>query len=355
MSLTFYLHPHSSLLLHRLTGTEQNSIDLIHLKNIFGKQLPKMPKEYIVRLVLDKRHISLAIRNKERIIGGICYRPYYEQQFGEIAFLAISGTEQVRGYGTLLMNHLKYYVQKDKIEYFVTYADNYAIGYFQKLGFSKNVCMPKERWVGYIKDYDGGTLMECYIHPSFDYLNVANVISRQRAFVYEQLKQRSKSSVVYPGIDLFKSGGKLVSVLEAPGTLASNWTAQHIFKGTTERDRNIGHSKLQGQLKNLLQLIYSSAHSWPFENAVSTEDSPDYYDIILNPMDLRMISERHKQGDFYRTKEMMMADLLQIVANCKQYNKEGTEFYEAAENLERQVLELFKEKDAPAAQGSATD
>ena len=105
---------------------------LIDLKNIFSRQLPKMPKEYIVRLVFDRRHISLAICRGGRIVGGICYRPFYEQRFGEIAFCAISGTEQVKGYGTLLMNYLKFFVQKDKIEYFLTYADNYAIGYFMK-------------------------------------------------------------------------------------------------------------------------------------------------------------------------------------------------------------------------------
>jgi hypothetical protein len=33
----------------------------------------------------------------------------------------------------------------------VTYADNYAIGYFKKQGFSKSISMPKERWFGYIK------------------------------------------------------------------------------------------------------------------------------------------------------------------------------------------------------------
>lgn len=33
------------------------------------------------------------------------------------------------------------------IEYFLTYADNFAIGYFQKQGFSKQVAMPKERCV----------------------------------------------------------------------------------------------------------------------------------------------------------------------------------------------------------------
>ena len=146
-------------------NTDDSLIALIELKNIFSKQLPKMPREYIVRLVFDKRHKSFAICLNGRIIGGICYRPYKEQRFGEIAFCAISATEQVRGFGTSLMNHLKKHVQVEGLEYFLTYADNYAIGYFQKQGFSKTIAMPKERWFGYIKDYDGGTLMECYIHP----------------------------------------------------------------------------------------------------------------------------------------------------------------------------------------------
>ena len=80
---------------------------LIILKNIFSRQLPKMPKEYIVRLVFDRRHFTLAIHRKGRVIGGVCYRPYFPQRFAEIAFCAISGTEQVKGYGTRLMNHLK--------------------------------------------------------------------------------------------------------------------------------------------------------------------------------------------------------------------------------------------------------
>lgn len=42
-------------------GTRQNSIHLVELKNIFAKQLPKMPKEYIVRLVFDRRHRSMAV------------------------------------------------------------------------------------------------------------------------------------------------------------------------------------------------------------------------------------------------------------------------------------------------------
>lgn len=37
-----------------------------------------------------------------------------------------------------------------EIEYFLTYADNYAIGYFQRQGFSKSISMPKERCVLHI-------------------------------------------------------------------------------------------------------------------------------------------------------------------------------------------------------------
>jgi hypothetical protein len=76
--------------------------------------------------------------------------------------------------------------------------------------------------------------MECYIHPSFDYLNAPQIISHQRAFIFEQLKQRSKSYDVYPGLEqVYSSQGKLTSVLEARGTAASGWTAQHIFKAAT--------------------------------------------------------------------------------------------------------------------------
>ena len=45
---------------------ELNSLKLLtDLKNIISKQLPKMPKEYIVRLVFDKKHESMVIINSK--------------------------------------------------------------------------------------------------------------------------------------------------------------------------------------------------------------------------------------------------------------------------------------------------
>ncbi|MCE0481877.1 DeSI-like protein hag1, partial [Datura stramonium] len=55
------------------------------------------------------------------------------QKFGEIAFCAITADEQVKGYGTRLMNHLKQHARDvDGLTHFLTYADNNAVGYFVK-------------------------------------------------------------------------------------------------------------------------------------------------------------------------------------------------------------------------------
>lgn len=142
-------------------GNPDHMVALIGLKNIFSAQLPKMPKEYIVRLVLDRNHRSMCIMKKSangtsKVIGGIAFRPFLSQAFAEIVFCAITSTEQVKGYGTRLMNQLKEHVKKEGIHYFLTYADNYAIGYFKKQGFTKIISQPRDRWVGFIKDYDGG-------------------------------------------------------------------------------------------------------------------------------------------------------------------------------------------------------
>ncbi len=68
----------------RNDGRPESLIKLVALKSLFAKQLPKMPRAYIARLVFDRRHISLAIMNDdpatkdtdEEVIGAICYRAF---------------------------------------------------------------------------------------------------------------------------------------------------------------------------------------------------------------------------------------------------------------------------------------
>jgi hypothetical protein len=85
-------------------GNHDHLIKLIGLKSLFAKMLPKMPKEYIVRLVMDKRHKSLAILSDDpavkggddEIIAAICYRPYSDMRFAEVAFCAVAMSQQVK-------------------------------------------------------------------------------------------------------------------------------------------------------------------------------------------------------------------------------------------------------------------
>ena len=51
-------------------NSRDSTIILTGLKNIFQKQLPKMPRDYIARLVYDRTHLSMAIVKKPLEVVG---------------------------------------------------------------------------------------------------------------------------------------------------------------------------------------------------------------------------------------------------------------------------------------------
>lgn len=327
-------------------GSEQMVMDLINLKNIFAAQLPKMPKEYIVRLVLDRNHRSMCILKKNRVIGGICFRIFPTQGFAEIVFCAITSTEQVKGYGTRIMNHLKEHVKTEKLEYFLTYADNYAIGYFRKQGFTQEISMPKERWKGWIKDYDGGTLMECRISQNVNYLDIKGMVRRQREFLFEKIKTVSNSHKVYPGLSFAMYDGGRLKPEDIPGVMEAGWQ-----RPTKSQDHRIGiltHdtplAQLQAKLGAVLKLMKQSKDAWPFKTAVDAKLVPDYYTVIKEPMDLEEMSKRHNKG-YYTTKELFVTDMMLIVNNCKDYNTPETAYYRCAKEIEVQFQQALKDFD----------
>lgn len=84
--------------------SRESMIILTGLKCLFQKQLPKMPKDYIARLVYDRTHLSIAIiKMPLEVIGGIAYREFRARKFAEIVFCAVSSDQQVKGYGAHLM------------------------------------------------------------------------------------------------------------------------------------------------------------------------------------------------------------------------------------------------------------
>lgn len=69
-------------------GSRDSFVVLTGLKCIFQKQLPKMPKDYIARLVYDRSHLSMAIvKHPLEVVG---YARPTSPGLGHTVFLTIA-------------------------------------------------------------------------------------------------------------------------------------------------------------------------------------------------------------------------------------------------------------------------
>ncbi|KAL1503434.1 hypothetical protein AB1Y20_011922 [Prymnesium parvum] len=308
---------------------------LLELKNIFGKQLPKMGKQYIARLVFDRQHESLAAIYAGEVVGGITYRPHPSQAFAEVVFCAVSAEQQVRGYGARIMNQLMERLKRQGITHLLTYADNHAIGYFRKQGFNKQVTMKRERWHGYIKDYDGATLMEFIIDPRIDYLSTKRLADQQRNAIMQKIQTMTSTQVPRSGAAV--EPGALP--LAVPGLEHTSWRPSEL------------HCSLGGEalplsacLLRVFEAIQSHEDAWPFRKSVSVSDAPDYYQIIKDPLDLSVIKARlARRPPYYATVDMLRADICRMCDNCRVYNGEGNPYWDCAVRLEQFARARFAE------------
>ncbi|KAF4124948.1 histone acetyltransferase [Geosmithia morbida] len=323
-------------------GDRESHIIMTGLKCIFQKQLPKMPKDYIARLVYDRTHLSIAIVKKPlEVVGGITYRPFKGRQFAEIVFCAISSDQQVKGYGAHLMSHLKDYVKATSdVMHFLTYADNYAIGYFKKQGFTKEITLDRRVWMGYIKDYEGGTIMQCSMLPRIRYLEMGRMLLKQKECIQAKIRAYSKSHLIHPppkewkglgsgnggngSTDKDKDSNKTplptINPLDVPAIRASGWSPD-----MDELARQPRHGPNYNQLLHLLNDLQNHNAAWPFLVPVNRDEVADYYDVIKEPMDLSTM-ESKLEADQYSTPEDFIHDAKLVFNNCRKYNNETTPY-----------------------------
>lgn len=235
---------------------------------------------------------------KGRPIGGICFRTFSPQGFIEVVFCAVTSNEQVKGYGTHLMNHLKDYSTQHGIKHFLTYADEFAIGYFKKQGFSKDIKVARPVYAGYIKEYEGATLMHCELHPSIVYTQFSSVIRKQKEIIKELITQRQQDiQKIHPGLTCFKEGVRSIPVESIPGLREVGWKPQARAQRTARPlDESVDPDKLAITLNTVLAAVRQHSSSWPFLKPVDKNEVPDYYDHIKYPMDLKSMGERVKKG-----------------------------------------------------------
>ncbi|XP_033483561.1 polybromo 1, like isoform X6 [Epinephelus lanceolatus] len=74
----------------------------------------------------------------------------------------------------------------------------------------------------------------------------------------------------------------------------------------------------------------------------SKKDYPDYYKVILEPMDLKTI-EHNIRNERYATEEALMEDMKLMFRNARHYNEEGSQVYNDADILEKILKDKRKE------------
>ncbi|KAI6221274.1 hypothetical protein M3Y99_01563900 [Aphelenchoides fujianensis] len=286
---------------YEMSQKPQKLLWLLQLQSMFSAQLPKMPKEYITRIVFDCRHTNLMLVKKDK---------------------------GVKGYGTHMMNHLKdYHARVLKIHHFLTYADEFALGYFKKQGFSPEIRLPKSRYHGFIKDYEGATLMGCEIQAEMLYTEYADVL-KNMSDLYQVAFDRfyPKWGCKYGGIEhLFqeKPKGQVLPREQIPG-LGPFMDDCHPGAPTADH---------LPAIRSILHKLKASPHAWPFVAPVNADEVPDYYDFILYPMDLRTIGERVKDGYYVHVRTALHCGHEANAHQLLQLQRPEHPYYQAAFDL----------------------
>ncbi|KAF7561807.1 hypothetical protein G7046_g2359 [Stylonectria norvegica] len=301
-------------------GARESMIILTGLKCLFQKQLPKMPKDYIARLVYDRNHLRWLL-------------------FAENVFCAVSSDQQVKGYGAHLMAHLKDYIKATSpVMHFLTYADNYATGYFQKQGFTKDITLEKSLWMGYIKDYEGGTLMQCSMLPRIRYLEVGRMLLKQKETVLAKIQPLSRSHIIHqPPLQWPNGIITPIDPLSIPAIRATGWSPD-----MDEMSRQPRHGPHFNEMRRFLYQVQTNKQAWPFLHPVNKDDVPDYYNVITSPMDLSTALERLERDD-YAAPTDLVSDLKLNFSNCRKYNDATTVYSKCAARLEKFMWGLVTE------------
>ena len=212
--------------------------------------------------------------------------------------------------------------------------------------------MPKARYQGLIKDYDGGTIMECYIHPSIDFTRIPEMVAAQKKFILQRIRSTSKSDkVVYDPlpsdfsrkVESFHSKNLAASrALAIPGVKEAGWTLADLVTSTGgTKDSDQKKDLLKKELLSLVHKVQEKQFAWCFREPVDTTEVTDYLEMIKDPIDLRTMERRVRKGDHYKSKHQLYADMMKMVNNCKMYNGEGSSYYACAVDLEKYLSTLF--------------
>jgi len=196
------------------------------------------------------------------------------------------------------------------------------------------------RWAPFIKEYDGGTLMECEINFKLAYTDISGMVRKYRQQVCDRLKAVSHSHIVYEGLQL--RPGCTIDVDKIPGlheikpdgTLGrkrGKWAISDVpTSSLVDCFERVMRSPHGGLLSQLVSLFTKPE----FVSPASTEQPKrkDQIDPIIVETRLKERCARppvHRSmrtchyfdfcSQFYRSKKMLLADLNRMISYLRDW------------------------------------
>lgn len=151
-----------------------------------------MDKDYIISILFSKSHESFLLISEDRVLAGLCFKQLFGLKIIELCMMA-SMTHR-KGYGSKLVNYLKCstsiylgIAQKRSIDAIYTHADNTAIDFYRKLGFSTTEFVDK----GILGDekFSSSTLMQARIDKNIDYPRLRGILMQQKEMIAKEFKE----------------------------------------------------------------------------------------------------------------------------------------------------------------------
>uniref|UniRef100_A0A670YE07 Protein polybromo-1 n=1 Tax=Pseudonaja textilis TaxID=8673 RepID=A0A670YE07_PSETE len=188
-----------------------------------------------------------------------------------------------------------------------------------------------------LKNHEYETLdhLECDLNLMFENAkryNVPNSAIYKRVLKLQQVMQAKKKELARR--DEIEDGDSMISSATSDAGSSKRKSKKNIKKQRMKILYNVVlEAREPGTGRRLCEL---------FMVKPSKKDYPDYYKIILEPMDLKII-EHNIRSDKYAGEEAMIEDMRLMFRNARHYNEEGSQVYNDAHILEKILKEKRKE------------
>ncbi|KAK3800671.1 hypothetical protein RRG08_003077 [Elysia crispata] len=131
-----------------------------------------------------------------------------------------------------------------------------------------------------------------------------------------------------------------------------------VVNTTPDSEKKKSHKKaVDDTLKKRLRTLFSTVYDYADINGrllrpifmvlPSRKDYPDYYQVIMEPVDMTMIEAKLK-SDKYPSEQALLSDLELMFNNARHYNEEGSQVFQDANTLDKALKAKWKQMSLSA-------